>query len=115
MLQTLRDLAIVIVAIETIIVGIGALILIWQVWRLIGFARRHAEELSGRAGNILDIIKETAQSTAQAARHAEGTAEFVSDRTAKPVIEMYSAVAGASRFAQAILRHQGSNTEPTHE
>jgi hypothetical protein len=109
MLEVIRDIAIIVLAVETIVVGLALLFLLWQSWKLVGLARRHLDRLAGSAHDILGTVKETARSTADTARTAKGTADFVGDRAALPIIEFYSAVAGASRFARALF---GSRRNP---
>ena len=104
-LHFIRDVAIIILALETIIIGAAVLFLVLQVWKLVGIARRYLETFGTSGASILGSVQETARTT-------QGTAEFVADRTARPVIELYSAVAGASRFAQAVFgRRQPSDRE----
>ena len=103
-LQVIRDVAIIILALETIALGAVGLLLVWQVWRLVRLVRSHFERLMGLTTEILGTVKGTADTAAQTARDAQGTVEFVADRTATPVIEFYSALAGASRFARVIFR-----------
>ena len=103
-LQEIRDVAIIILALETIALGAVGLLVVWQVWRLVRLVRTHFERLMGLTTEILGTVKGTADTAAQTARDARGTVEFVADRTATPVIELYSALVGASRFAQAVFR-----------
>jgi len=110
-LQAIRDVAIIILAVETIVIGALVGILVWQVWNLVGLARKHFERLSESATDILGSVKETAQTTAETAKTAQSTAKYVSDRTAQPVIELYSAVAGASRFARAMFGPRPSSRD----
>jgi len=112
-LEMVRDLAVIFMAVVMIVVGIGVVVLIWQVVNLIGFAKNQgqdlmkiANEILDRVNEILDRLKEAAQTTAQTAKKVEGAAEFVGDKVARPVIELYAAVAGASRFAEAVFRRR---------
>lgn len=102
-IRVARDIAIIILAIETIVIGLAVLFLLWQSWKLVGFARRHVDRVSGSANEILATVKETAQATAATARNVQGTANFVGDRAALPIVEFYAAVAGAQRFTQALF------------
>jgi hypothetical protein len=102
-LQVVRDVAIVILAIETIIVGILIGVLVFLVLKLVGAVRRHIDRFSASAQDILGSVKETTQTAAQTAKTAQTTASYVSDRTVRPVIEIYSAIAGARRFVEAFF------------
>lgn len=103
-LQVIRDIAIIILALETIALIAAVLLVVWQVWRLVRLVRTHLDRLVGLTIEVLGTVKGTADTAAQTARQAQGTMEFVADRTAMPVIAFYSAIAGASRFAQAVFR-----------
>jgi len=104
-LRLIRDVAIIILAVETIVIGAAVLFLALQAWKLVGLARRHLETVGSSATEILHTVQDTAHTT-------QGTAGFVADRTAKPVIELYSAVSGASRFARAVFsRRHGQHEE----
>jgi len=105
-LQTIRDIAVIILAFESIVVGIGVLLLIWQAWKLVGLVRHHFDRLTGSAGDVLESVKGVAETTAETARTAQGTVGFISDRAARPLIELYSAVSGASRFAEAVFQRR---------
>src|SRR5581483_7250939 len=59
-LQAIRDIAIIILAVESIVVATAAIVLIWQVWKLVGLARQKFELLTDGAGDILDSAKDTA-------------------------------------------------------
>lgn len=109
-LQGIRDVAIIILAIETIVVGATTLVFAWQLWKLVSLVKGYAEHFGGSAKEILGTVQQTAESTAKTTRHAQATVEFIANRTALPVIEAYSVISGASRFARAVFRGSGSKT-----
>ena len=111
-LHIVRDVAVIILAVETIVLGAAVLFLVLQVWKLVGLARRHLESIGTSASGILGTVQDTAHTVQETARTTQGTAGFVADRTARPVIELYSAVAGASRFVRAVF---GPRRNPTQE
>ncbi len=100
----IRDLAIIVLAVETIVIGAFVLVLVWQVWRLVGIVRRHMDTLVNSANSILSTVKEGADTAVETAHEAKTTATYVGTRTVQPMIELYSAINGASRFAQALFR-----------
>ena len=102
-LQVVRDIAVVILAIETIIIGILIGLLVWFVLKLIRAVRTHIDRLSGSAQEILGNVKETTQTAAQTAKTASNTVGYVGDRTVRPLIEIYAAVSGARRFVEAFF------------
>jgi hypothetical protein len=77
---TLRDIAIIIVAVETIIINGLLILLIWQIWRLIKMIR---EEIKP----ILEDTKDTIGTV-------RGTADFVSSNVVDPVVKTSGKIAG---------------------
>jgi hypothetical protein len=69
---TIRDIAIIIIALQTIIIGILLGVLIWQIWRLVKVIQTE----------LKPIIEDT-QVTVNTVR---GTTEFVSHNVVDPVI-----------------------------
>jgi len=100
----IRDLAIIILALVFILAGIASLLVLWQVWKLIGFVRGTVEQLSVRATDVLVTARGVVGTAQQAARTARGTVDFVSDLVVRPVIDVASAVAAASAFTRALFR-----------
>lgn len=96
----------VILAVESIILITALIVLVLYIWKLVKLVKQKIVMVTDGAGDILDTAKDAAKSVAQGAQQVKGTTEFVADRTASPVIEIYSAVAGASRFAEAFFRPQ---------
>jgi hypothetical protein len=90
-----RDLAIIIVAFETIIVNILLAILIIQVIRLMRMLR----------DEVLPILNST-QETVGTVR---GTATFVSDYLVQPVVKVASFSAGARKVVTTALNIRGRN------
>jgi len=112
-IQVVRDVAIIILALESIVLLLALIVLAWQAWKLVGLVRKHVERTMNTATEVLGVAKETVSTVSDVARQTKGTATFVNDRTAKPVIELYSAIAGASRFADALLRR--NRGRPSHQ
>jgi uncharacterized protein YoxC len=64
-----RDLAIILLAVETMVIGIVVLVLVWQLWKLLGLLSRHVDTLSasvntilGRANTQVDTLSTSANS-----------------------------------------------------
>ena len=108
----LRDLSIILLAFESIVIGIVLLVLVWNLWKLVGIVRRHTDTLATSANGILGTVKEGADTAVDTAHEAKTTAAYVGDRAVLPIIELYSAVHGASRFAQAVFRRKPSAELP---
>ena len=84
-----RDIAIIVVAVESIVMGILMAILVIQVIRLVNLLRNE----------VLPIIRST-QETVGTVR---GTTAFVSDHLVQPVVSVASYTAGVRRVLNAVL------------
>lgn len=69
---TIRDIAIIIIAIQTIVIGVLLGVLIWQIWRLVKLLQTE----------IKPILRDTQQTVTT----VRGTASFVSNQVVDPVI-----------------------------
>jgi hypothetical protein len=76
---TIRDIAIIIIALQSIIIGVLLGVLIWQIWRLVKIVQTE----------LKPIIDDT-QATVNTVR---GTTEFVSHNVVDPVIRSTATVA----------------------
>lgn len=77
---TIRDIAIIIIAIQSIVIGVLLGVLIWQVWRLIKMVQTEIKPI------LID-----AQETVNTVR---GTTTFVSDTVVEPVMKTSSTLVG---------------------
>ena len=87
---TIRDIAIIVIAVQSIIIGILIGVLIWQIWRLVKIIQHEVQP----------IIDDT-QSTVNTVR---GTATFVSDTVVDPVIRTSRTVARWTGMVNAFRR-----------
>jgi hypothetical protein len=90
---TIRDIAIIIIAIQSIVIGVLIAVLIWQIWRLVKIVQTE----------LKPIIEDT-QATVHTVR---GTATFVSNNVVDPVIRTNTQVAKWRRTSQALMRDLG--------
>jgi hypothetical protein len=90
---TIRDIAIIIIAVQSIVIGVLIGVLVWQIWRLAKIIQTE-----------LKPIIEDAQATVHTVR---GTATFVSDNVVDPVIRTNTQVAKWRRTSQALMRDLG--------
>ena len=88
-LESIRDLAIIFLALESIATLTLLTILIWQIWRLIKMLQTE----------ILPVIRD-AQDTVSTVK---GTTTFVSDNVVQPVVGAGSKVAGVRRTVQVLM------------
>ena len=94
-LANLRDLSIVIVALEVIVINVIMVVLIIQITRLIRLLR----------DEVLPILYST-QETVSTVR---GTATFVGDRVVQPVVKIPSFSAGVRGAVASLFRGPGGN------
>jgi hypothetical protein len=84
----IRDIAIIIIAIQSIVIGVLLGVLVWQVWRLVKMLQ----------SEIQPIVKD-AQETVSTVR---GTATFVSDSVVNPVVKTTSTLVGMRRTVSSL-------------
>lgn len=92
---TVRDIAIIIVAMQSIVLGVLIAVLIWQIWRLIAMIQTE----------IKPLLDDT-QATVNTVR---GTTVFVTDNVAGPVIH----ASGEMRRWRRTLRALGQDLNPS--
>ena len=85
---TVRDIAIILVAIEILIMNGLLIVLVWQVWRLIKMVR----------AELKPVIKDGQETVGT----VKGSAEFVSESFISPLISASSRLAGLRRSAQVM-------------
>ncbi len=83
-----RDIAIILVALEILIMNVLLLVLIWQVWRLVKMIR----------AEIQPVIKDGQETVGT----VKGSAEFVSTSFISPLISTSSRLAGIWRSVHVI-------------
>lgn len=98
---TIRDVAIIVLAIESILIGVLLAILVFQVIRLAKVLRQE----------VLPILSST-QETVSTVR---GTATFVTDHLVQPVIKVASYSAGVYQALNALLKIRHRDGRKTDE
>lgn len=81
----IRDIAIIFVALEILILNALLIVLVWQVWRLVKM--------------IQTEVKPIIQDTQETVGTVRGTADFVSTNVVEPVVKTSSKLAGWRRTA----------------
>ncbi len=87
-LASVRDIAIIALALETLIIGVFLAVLVWEVFRLIRMLRTE--------------IKPILQSADETARTVRGTATFVSDNFVTPMVRVSSFASGVMEALRII-------------
>jgi hypothetical protein len=100
-MEIVRDIAIIVLAIESIVIGILLAVLVVQVIRLIHMLRQE----------VLPILSST-QETVSTVR---GTATFVSDHLVQPVVKLASYTAGARQAVSTLFGRRNRNGRRTSE
>jgi len=109
-IAVLRDLSLIFLAVENIIF-LGILIfLALQVWKFVKLGKQHVGTLTDSATEVFGTVKETTVVARHTVEDVAGTVGYVNDRTVRPLIELYAAVAGATRFVRAVF---SPNRPPT--
>lgn len=90
---TIRDVAIIFLALESIVVGIILVVLIWEVRNL--------------AKMLRDDIKPILQSADETARTVRGTTTFVSENFVTPLVRVSSFTSGVIEALRIIAGRKG--------
>ena len=90
-----RDIAIIVLALESIVIGVLLAVLVIQVIRLVKLLREE----------VLPILNST-QETVGTVR---GTATFVTDHLVQPVVKVSSYAAGARKAVSTLFGRGGRN------
>ena len=98
--QVVRDIAIVFVAVETFIIGLAMIVLIFQVQMLIQMLRDEIQPL-------LLSVNDTASTV-------RGTTQFVSHKVVNPFIQMAGFAAGARKVVSDLANVVGAMRPNTH-
>ncbi len=85
-----RDLAIILLAIESLIIGVVLIVLIWEVRTLTKFLREE--------------IKPILESADETVRTVRGTTTFVSETVVQPVVRVSSVASGVLQALRILSR-----------
>ncbi len=103
--ETVRDLFIILLALESLVIGTLLLVLVYQLITLVRMLR--------------DDIKPIIESTQETVNTAKGTATFVSQQVSKPAITALGYTSGIARslrvLGQMLSRRQSAASEPGGE
>ncbi len=97
----IRDIAIVVVALEILILNALLIVLVWQVWRLVKM--------------IQTEVKPIIQDTQETLGTVRGTADFVSTNLVDPVVKTSSKLAGWRRSASVLREEVRATTRRTQK
>jgi hypothetical protein len=103
-LTIVRDVALIVLALESIALGVLLAVLIVRLLAFIDVAQTKLDDVAGTAGTVLESAREAAQAANEAAAQVRGSTTFMSDRVVLPAIRVAAAASGATRFARALVR-----------
>jgi hypothetical protein len=92
-----RDIAIIALAVESLIIGLFLVILMWQIRSLARFLQHEVKP-------ILDSVNETASTV-------KGTTVFLSDNVVSPMIRASSMASGVNRALKVLTRRRRGGGE----
>ena len=85
---TIRDIAIIIIALQSIIIGLLLGVLVWQIWRLIKMVQTEIKPILTDAQETVNTVR--------------GTTTFMSDTVVDPVVKTSRALVGIRRTMQSL-------------
>ena len=94
-LAAVRDIAIILLALQSLIVGGLLAVLIWQVWKLVKMLETE--------------IKPMLESADETAKTVRGTTTFISENIVDPVVRVHSTVAGIKGGLKAVFGASSSS------
>lgn len=95
-LSTVRDGAIILLAIESLVIGGLLVLLVWQIWRLVRLLEKEIKPLLDSANDTVNTMR--------------GTTTFVSENVVSPVVRVHSWIAGVRGGIGAFLRPRRSRS-----
>src|SRR5450756_1292435 len=115
MIATIRDVAIILLALENIVLLIVLLFIAWKGYQLARIFQQKAEQFSAVGLTLMETAKHTAESASGTASTVKGSVEFVTDAVVSPVVQVASAVFGARGFVSALFRPTKSTKNGGHK
>lgn len=91
-MAVVRDLAIILLAVESLVIGVLLIILVWEIRNLAKLLREE--------------IKPILNSADETVRTVRGTTVFVSDTFVNPMVRASSFLAGVTQALRILTRHK---------
>ncbi len=92
MLTQIRDIAVVILALESVIIGIILIIFLWQMIAFIRFMRDEVKPIIGDLQETSRVVK--------------GTTNFLTEEVVSPTIKVSSVIAGLTKAAKTAFKKE---------
>ena len=93
-LPNVRDIAIILLAVESLVIGGLLVVLTWQIWRLVKMLETEIRPLLDSANDTVNTMR--------------GTTDFVSENVVEPVVRIHSLVAGIKGGMKALFKPLGA-------
>ena len=100
----IRDISVIILALESIVVLLLLGVVIGMLWWLI-------QTLEKKITPILDTTNETVSNVSETVNTVRGTATFMSDTVVSPVIKVVSYASGVKRAIQTLTKWRSMRSE----
>ena len=100
----IRDISVIILALESIVVLLLLGVVIGMLWWLI-------QTLERKITPILDTTNETVNNVSETVNTVRGTATFMSDTVVSPVIKAVSYASGVKRAIQTLTKWRGKRSD----
>lgn len=101
---TIRDIALIVLALESIVVLLLLGVVIGMLWWLI-------QTLERKITPILDSTSETVNSVSETVNTVRGTATFVSDAVVSPIIKVISYASGVKSAVQMLTKWRSRRSD----
>src|SRR4029450_11451528 len=85
---TVRDIAIILIAIQTLVIGVLLAVLVWQIWRLVKMIQLEIKPIIADTQETLNTVR--------------GTTTFVSETVVDPIVKTSGTVMRYRRTLQAL-------------
>jgi len=102
--RTIRDISIIILALESIVVLLLLGVVIGMLWWLI-------QTLEKKITPILDTANETVSNVSETVNTVRGTTAFVSDTVVSPIIKVISYASGVKRAIKTLTKWRSKRSE----
>ena len=100
----IRDISVIILALESIVVLLLLGVVIGMLWWLI-------QTLERKVTPILDTTNETVSNVSETVKTVRGTTTFVSDTVVSPVIKVVSYASGVKRAVQTLTKWRSKRSD----
>lgn len=95
---TIRDIAIIVIAFQSIVIGVLLGVLIWQIWRLVKLVQTE--------------IKPIVEDTQETVNTVRGTTTFLSHNLVEPVVQSNRKMTRWRHTVQALVRDMRGDSPP---